>query len=802
MSLLKNAKDTPDDYYTINNFRNELKLIFSSNNYLKKENNKFSKIKYNNNQYKLSLLRKNNSNLNNNEYNDKNDEDKEIIQLESNNKKMENEELKFCLNSIIKIFDKKLYKYSKISNINEEKIKNIKKEIINSNSVIKELNEKIKRLEIAKINENENKDNSENKIEEKNQKNNNNNLIIIKENSILKRELKEQNNKLNKLKQELDSKSELFNEINTLQNELINHKQILNKLKSELNNKNEIIKKLNSLNKKNEEKEFIQLKKALNDICQNNELLKNEIDKYKNNLLLETTNNRKLEEIINLNNNKIKENNDIKNKMKDNYELEINSIIKEININRETKNKNLEEENNKLKNTNKELNIKYKEMLNVKNKYDELMLNIKQINEENEILKNNKELLGNNNLGNMDLNIKNMNITFPNKEINYLSGNNNPNTSTSENNDYKTSPNIYDNIYKKNFTFDKMKKINKNKSKHKEKNISLNDEDINKRPSLSSLIISDTHRIYGESNISDKNSEHDYNDESQGLDINPNFNIYKPVKQGLLVFNILKKTYFIIIPEKYFEFWKEYQNEGSLQYNTLEGLFLINSKNNQLYYYSSKKNIFCDLLTFKENHSYGCLFVDNLSKNIIAIGGKYTKLVELFSFESGKIEDLPELSTHRSDISCCQVNNRIYCLFGNSEERFDDSLIEYLDLDNIDKGWVEINYINNTSFKKITCMSCVNLNDTELLIIGGKINDNIPNEKLIYYNIQSKELCELDKDLPESDNKIYLFTKNIMFNLFLDGKIITFINIDDNNQIHIIDNELKYNLYLAPNLNI
>ena len=226
MSLLKNAKDTPDDYYTINNFRNELKLIFSSNNYLKKENNKFSKIKYNNNQYKLSLLRKNNSNLNNNEYNTKNDEDKEIIQLESNNKKMENEELKFCLNSIIKIFDKKLYKYSKISNINEEKIKNIKKEITNSNSAIKELNEKIKSIEMTKINENENKDNSENKIEEKNQKNNNNNLIIIKENSILKRELKEQNNKLNKLKQELDSKSELFNEINTLQNELINHKQI------------------------------------------------------------------------------------------------------------------------------------------------------------------------------------------------------------------------------------------------------------------------------------------------------------------------------------------------------------------------------------------------------------------------------------------------------------------------------------------------------------------------------------------------------------------------------------------------
>ena len=104
------------------------------------------------------------------------------------------------------------------------------------------------------------------------------------------------------------------------------------------------------------------------------------------------------------------------------------------------------------------------------------------------------------------------------------------------------------------------------------------------------------------------------------------------------------------------------------------------------------------------------------------------------------------------------------------------------------------------SFSVLTCVSCVNLNDSELLIIGGKINDNIPNEKLIYYNIETKELFELNKDLPESDNKKYLFTQNIMFNLFLNGNIISFINIDDNNQVHIIDNDLKYDLYLAPNL--
>ena len=126
-------------------------------------------------------------------------------------------------------------------------------------------------------------------------------------------------------------------------------------------------------------------------------------------------------------------------------------------------------------------------------------------------------------------------------------------------------------------------------------------------------------------------------------------------------------------------------------------------------------------------------------------------------------------------MTCCQINIKIYCLFGVSEEKNDNSLIEYLDLENINKGWIEINYINNSSFKILTCSSCVNLNDSELLIIGGKINDNISNEKLIYYNVQSKELYELDKDLPESENKNYLFTQNSMFNLFLNGKIISFI---------------------------
>ena len=42
-------------------------------------------------------------------------------------------------------------------------------------------------------------------------------------------------------------------------------------------------------------------------------------------------------------------------------------------------------------------------------------------------------------------------------------------------------------------------------------------------------------------------------------------------------------------------------------------------------------------------------------------------------------------------------------------------------------------------------MSCVNLNDSEFFIIGGLINDELPNEKLLYLNpnIQVSVACQV-----------------------------------------------------------
>ena len=548
-------------------------------------------------------------------------------------------------------------------------------------------------------------------------------------------------------------------------------------------------------------------------------------------------------------NNDEKDKNEIKNDKKAEGEenKEKNNIAMEKEKEDETKvyemmkiiedNKELLKQNETLKNMNEAILSKMKELPNLEQKYTDLFETVKLLQEENHLLKEASKYsslieLSEGRIKDMSggSNIKNLNST-PNekKTKNLLLDDEDDDDDENNEKDKKDNKDEEDNknqkqkvpeIKKQEIVFDndtKNTKIIKSNSDTSNGNDSNQIKIYNKKKlprqaspnalkeknNISKYTPNKKDNLNGDDNNinidENDNEETVKEDETENNLINSNFNLYKPIKEGLLAFNLSKKNYYTVVPEKYNEFWESFDPETSVQYNTLEGLFLINAKkNNQLYYYSSKKNTFTALFQFKENHSCGCLFLDNLSKNIIAIGGKNSKLVEKFSFENGNLEQLPPLSTHRSKITCCQVLNKIYCFLGICEERPNESIIEYLDLDNLGQGWIEVQFDNQTSFKILTGMSCVNLNDSELFIIGGLINDNLPNEKLLYFSTEQNELYELNKDLPDSEDKKYTFIKNTMFNLFLNGDIISFTNIDDNNQVHVLDNDLKYDLYLTP----
>jgi hypothetical protein len=536
------------------------------------------------------------------------------------------------------------------------------------------------------------------------------------------------------------------------------------------------------------------------------------------------------------------EQNEDKNDKNEKKDEKMEEMMKIINDNKE-----LLKQNEELKNINEVILSKMKELPNLEQKYTDLFDTVKLLQEENNLLKEAskyssmielsqskiKEIPSDTNINNTNTNIfedtpKTKSQINKKDNNNIIDQNNKPKSknllldddSEEDNKEElnKEKEEEIPNIKKKEIVFDKnnannnlnnSESLNNNNDSNSQKRVYRKKKLPRQSSPKSSENNADSNHNKSNSNIqnesgeqkeeNDINDENDQNDENNKELINPNFNLYKPIKEGLLTFNLAKKNYYTIVPEKYEEFWESFDPETSIQYNTFEGLFIINSKqNNQLYYYSGKKNVFTTLFQFTEDHSYGCLFLDNLSKNIIAIGGKNSKAVEKFSFEDGTMKQLPPLSTHRSKMTCCQVGEKIYCFLGLCEERPNESIIEFLDLNNLNEGWTEVKYSNQSTFKVLTGMSCVNLNDSELFIIGGLINDEIPNEKLLYFNTEQNELFELNKELPDSEDKNYLFTKNTMFNVFLNGKIISYTNIDDNNQVHILDNELKYDLYLTP----
>ena len=836
----------------------------------------------------------------------------ESMKQEMTKLRKENAELKFCLNNVNKKFDNEL---KEIKNNNELKDKELKetKEILKKNAALIELlGEKINNYEktIETLKEEQNL-NDEQELKNTDDKYKN----LIESNKKLKEELTIKENMINSIKNELNTKNQIYEEINRMRSEMENYLQTMDKLYGEIESRDGIIKQLkndiqviqnkyqneiNELKNKNNLDDLNNLKgdeKLLSELKASKEKeikLNQELSEMQKNYNEIKASNDKMKELAKESNTMIKSAIDSRDKLKNDYEKAIKELIEkyekqikfmktvlakqseefeeklknvESGVGQKNKksekegggddhpdekmeemmkiikdNKELLKQNEELKNLNEVILSKMKELPNLEQKYTDLFDTVKLLQEENNLLKEAskyssmielsqskiKEIPSDTNVNNTNTNIfedtpktksqinkkENNNININNnkqksknlllddddseesennkekdedipiikqKEIVFDKNNNTNNPESLKNNDSNKNFKVYNKKKLPRQTSPKLSKDNIEINNNKSGNNLQNDSDEQKEEEI-------------DTNLSGNNKLKESNDL-----INPNFNLYKPIKEGLLTFNLSKKNYYTIMPEKYDEFWESFDPETSIQYNTLEGLFLVNSKqNNQLYYYSSKKNTFSALFQFTEDHSYGCLFLDNLSKNIIAIGGKNSKLVEKFSFEDGTMKQLPPLSTHRSKMTCCQVGEKIYCFLGLSKERPNESIVEFLDLNNLSEGWTEVKFENQTSFDVLTGMSCVNLNDKELFIIGGLVDDKTPNEKLLYFNTEQNELFELNKDLPDSEDKNYLFTKNTMFNVFLNGNIISYTNIDDNNQVHILDNELKYDLYLTP----
>jgi len=271
-------------------------------------------------------------------------------------------------------------------------------------------------------------------------------------------------------------------------------------------------------------------------------------------------------------------------------------------------------------------------------------------------------------------------------------------------------------------------------------------------------------------------------------------------------------------------FKSDYQYEGSILYNTLNGLFLLTGKKSDtLYYYNPKYDTWNKICKFNFEHDNGCLLLDKEFNRIFVFGGKNTKKCEYYSFNDKKVSSMPELIIDRANGSFILCNGKIYGFFGFSykNNKYCGN-IEYIDIKKLDK-FIEVKNIKilneniNTNFD-IESVSTINYHEdkNKILIycgIQGEDEDYIIDYYLLY-DTKENTLDLIDKwhnnilkyvgsrwrnsNLSKKDPLGYHFAKNSNFLKLpkkakiedYDGDI--YLMMDYRNNVHFIDQEQKF----------
>lgn len=127
------------------------------------------------------------------------------------------------------------------------------------------------------------------------------------------------------------------------------------------------------------------------------------------------------------------------------------------------------------------------------------------------------------------------------------------------------------------------------------------------------------------SNINDKNNEQKITKPNKeyylyGIDRNDLFHIFNINDKRWIE---AKKIAEIDLDDKSTTFRKDYQYEGTLLYNTLNGVYILTgAKTDTLYYYDSTLNKITKICRFSNSHDNGSIMYDTISNCLYVFGGK------------------------------------------------------------------------------------------------------------------------------------------------------------------------------------
>ena len=289
-----------------------------------------------------------------------------------------------------------------------------------------------------------------------------------------------------------------------------------------------------------------------------------------------------------------------------------------------------------------------------------------------------------------------------------------------------------------------------------------------------------------------------------------------------------KKIFEIDLEDKSDSFRKDYQYEGTLLYNMLEGVFILTGESTDtLYYFDSKTNSISKICKFNYCHDNGSIMYDENTDCLYVFGGKNITSCEYYSFIDEKIYKLPNLISDRANGSFIISNNKIFGFFGFSYKKETYvKTIEYIDYYKKDK-WIELNDIKllkeniNFDIESVSTMYYKQNKDKILIYSGiqGEDEEFVTDYYLLYdarnntmdkinkWNLnQYKHLGVFWKDytLKKNDPKGFHFAKNSRFILLPKNCICEGYNsndkidilIDYKNNVHfILQGKEKIDIY-------
>ena len=306
-------------------------------------------------------------------------------------------------------------------------------------------------------------------------------------------------------------------------------------------------------------------------------------------------------------------------------------------------------------------------------------------------------------------------------------------------------------------------------------------------------------------------------------------------KENLLIFDILNKKWsfkkILDIEDISETFKKNYQYDGTIMFNTLNGIFILTGKKtNILYYYNALNDSINRVCKFNDGHDNGSLLLDKKNNRIFVFSGKNTKTCEFYSFKDKNIYKIGDMVTDRANASFVIDDNKIYGFFGFSyqNDNYANS-IEFIDYNKLEK-WEEMNInifkFNPSNEIRFDIESCGTIkfgNDNKIIIYSGiqgenddyiidfyyifdtinktfsKVNKRVSNQ--YKYNLYKwKKYKDNEKDL-----KGFHFAKNSNFLILPKDVVIknypenmAAVLIDYTNNVHFIDDKLNiFDIYRA-----